>query len=165
MYQAILADHSFEVDPAGPAVNGEQLEADIVPLKDGFVHLIWKNRSYTAECLSADPDTKTVILRLNRLVFQVNLKDRFDLLLDRLGMKAATASRASDLKAPMPGKIVSILVEEGREVKKGDSLLILEAMKMENILKAPADVVIGPIAAEPGRNVDKNQVLIQFRSS
>ncbi|MBO9641464.1 MAG: acetyl-CoA carboxylase biotin carboxyl carrier protein subunit, partial [Siphonobacter aquaeclarae] len=52
-----------------------------------------------------------------------------------------------------------------QQVQKGDSLLILEAMKMENVLKAPADVTIGPVLAVPGRNVDKNQVLIQFRSS
>lgn len=165
MYQATVGDRLLDVDPSAQTLGGDVLDADIVPLKDGFVHLLWKNKSYTAEWLGSDPVSKSVTLRLNRHVFQVALKDRFDLLLDRLGMKAAASSQAADLKAPMPGKIVSVLVEEGQQVQKGDSLLILEAMKMENVLKAPADVTIGPVLAVPGRNVDKNQVLIQFRSS
>ncbi len=62
----------------------------------------------------------------------------------------------------MPGMVLNILVKEGDEVKKGDTLLILEAMKMENSLKATADGVIKKIVAVKGTAVEKNQILIQF---
>jgi biotin carboxyl carrier protein len=62
----------------------------------------------------------------------------------------------------MPGMVLSILVKEGDEVKKGDTLLILEAMKMENSLKASADGQVKKVVAVKGTAVEKNQVLIQF---
>lgn len=62
----------------------------------------------------------------------------------------------------MPGMVLNILVTEGQEVKKGDALIILEAMKMENILKSPTDGTIKKIAITKGFAVEKNQLLIQF---
>jgi biotin carboxyl carrier protein len=62
----------------------------------------------------------------------------------------------------MPGLVLSVLVKEGDEVKKGDNLFVLEAMKMENIIKSPADVTIKSIKIKASDKVEKNQVLIQF---
>ena len=62
----------------------------------------------------------------------------------------------------MPGLVVDIPVSEGQAVKKGETLLILEAMKMENALKATADVTIGRIAVKKGMAVEKNEMLIQL---
>jgi biotin carboxyl carrier protein len=69
---------------------------------------------------------------------------------------------AKEIKAPMPGLIFDIKVKEGDEVKKGDPVLILEAMKMENILKSPGDGTVKKIKIKKGESVEKNQVLIQF---
>jgi biotin carboxyl carrier protein len=62
----------------------------------------------------------------------------------------------------MPGLIRTIVVAEGQEVKKGDVILILEAMKMENALKSPADLVVKSIKVQQGQAVEKNQLLIEF---
>jgi biotin carboxyl carrier protein len=62
----------------------------------------------------------------------------------------------------MPGMVLNVLVNEGQTVKKGDALLVLEAMKMENILKSPAEGTIKKITAVKGTAVEKNQILIQF---
>ena len=62
----------------------------------------------------------------------------------------------------MPGLIVGIHVQSGDAVKKGDSLLILEAMKMENVLKAPADATVKAIRTTKGDRVEKGQVLVEF---
>jgi biotin carboxyl carrier protein len=77
-------------------------------------------------------------------------------------MSNATAAKVSDIKAPMPGLIVAIKVEEGQTVAKGDPIMILEAMKMENILKSPGDGVVKAIKVKLRDNVEKGQVLIQF---
>ena len=77
-------------------------------------------------------------------------------------MSDANASKVKDVKAPMPGLILDIKVRPGQEVKKGDPILILEAMKMENILKSPGDGVVKEIKVQTRQNVEKNQVLILF---
>ncbi len=62
----------------------------------------------------------------------------------------------------MPGLLLDIKVQEGQEVQKGEILLILEAMKMENVIKAPTDARIKHIKVQKGQTVEKNQLLIEF---
>ncbi|MGY2131324.1 biotin/lipoyl-containing protein [Hymenobacter sp. HD11105] len=144
------------------SVNNEPFDWDLVALGDGRYHLLYEGRSYSAEVISADYVAKTFQLKLNNRFVEVQAKDRFDLLLDKLGMSNATANKVNELKAPMPGLIVDIRVEVGQTVQKGEPLLVLEAMKMENILKAPSDVTIGAIKINLRDNVQKGQVLVQF---
>jgi biotin carboxyl carrier protein len=92
----------------------------------------------------------------------MSLTDQFDELLHKLGMDNLSAQKVSELKAPMPGMVLKVLVSEGEEVKKGSNLLILEAMKMENVIKSPADGVIKTIKVSPADKVEKNQVMIIF---
>jgi acetyl/propionyl-CoA carboxylase alpha subunit len=143
-------------------VNNEPFTWDLVPLGSGRYHLLYEGRSYFAELISIDYSAKTLQLKLNNRLVDVQAKDRFDLLLDKLGMSNAASNKVNELKAPMPGLIVDIRVESGQAVQKGDALLVLEAMKMENILKAPSDVTIGAIKISLRDNVQKGQVLIQF---
>ena len=83
-------------------------------------------------------------------------------MLHSLGMDNLTNQKVSDLKAPMPGLVLDIEVREGEQVKKGDALLILEAMKMENVIKSPSDGVIKKIAVNKGEAVEKNQLILNF---
>jgi len=62
----------------------------------------------------------------------------------------------------MPGLVLKVFAAEGMEVKKGDNLFVLEAMKMENIIKAPADVVVKTVKIKPGDKVEKGQILMVF---
>jgi len=75
---------------------------------------------------------------------------------------AVGAGKANVLKAPMPGLIVKVEVEVGQEVKKGDGLVIVEAMKMENELKAANPGKVKAIKVKIGQPVEKNQILIEF---
>ncbi|QNP53856.1 biotin/lipoyl-containing protein [Hymenobacter qilianensis] len=135
---------------------------DVVPLGAGRYHILYEGRSYSAELITIDYAAKALQLKLNNRIVDLQAKDRFDLLLDKLGMSNAATSKVHELKAPMPGLIVDIRVETGQTVQKGDPLLVLEAMKMENILKAPSDVTIGAIKINLRDNVQKGQVLVQF---
>ncbi len=73
-------------------------------------------------------------------------------------------SRAKQLLSPMPGLIVDVFFKAGDAVKKGEQLLILEAMKMENIIKAPNDACIKKIHVQKSQSVDKDQLIIEFES-
>jgi acetyl/propionyl-CoA carboxylase alpha subunit len=122
-----------------------------------------ENRSYVAEVLRAEHETKTFTIRVNNNNYELQLSDKYDMLLHDLGMDASASAKAADLKAPMPGLVIDVAVTEGMEVKKGDKLIVLEAMKMENILKAAADGKVKKVSVSKGNTVEKNAILIQFQ--
>ena len=107
-------------------------------------------------------DGKTFTLKINGQLLELNAKDHYDLLLEQMGMSAANTTKASKLKAPMPGKVLDVMVQPGQTVSKGEGLLILEAMKMENMLKAEQDGTIKSVNVSVGDAVEKNNVLIDY---
>ncbi len=157
--------HSWEVDLRAAdsvTLNGQPFLWDVAPLGDGRYHVVYQGQSYSAELVSADYATKAFVLKINGQRVELQARDRFDQLLDRLGLSGAASAKVNELKAPMPGLIIDIRVQPGQAVQKGDPLLVLEAMKMENILKAPADGTIASIKVAQRANVTKGQVLVQF---
>lgn len=144
------------------SLNGEPLAWNLAALGDGRYHILYEGRSFNAELVEADYAAKTLVLKINGQRISLHAKDRFDLLLEKMGMSNAAAVKVNELKAPMPGLIVDIRVQPGQAVQKGDPLLVLEAMKMENILKAPTDGTVGSIKVALRDNVQKGQVLVQF---
>ncbi|WP_084147184.1 acetyl-CoA carboxylase biotin carboxyl carrier protein subunit [Thermonema rossianum] len=143
-------------------LNGVAQSIDIRPLDARRFHLIAGQRSYTVEVLEINKTEKSITLLMNGKTLRWGIQEPIDLLLKEMGIDQAAALQAEDLKAPMPGLVLDIKVSVGQEVKKGDALLILEAMKMENVLKAPADAKVKNICIEKGQGVEKNQVLIEF---
>jgi biotin carboxyl carrier protein len=143
-------------------LNGEMVNGDFVKINDLQYHVLFRNRSYNVEIHELNRAEKTLVLKINAVKYRLDLKDKYDELLHTLGLDKLAAKAAGDIKAPMPGMVLKILVNEGDAVKKGDALLVLEAMKMENILKAPSDGVIRKVNAVKGAAVEKNQLLIQF---
>jgi biotin carboxyl carrier protein len=79
-----------------------------------------------------------------------------------MGLSNATEQKINQVKAPMPGLVLRVLVEPGQKVTKGEPLLVLEAMKMENMIKAPGDAIVSSVKAQLGQAVEKNQILIDF---
>ena len=125
-------------------------------------HVIWNDRSFEVEVVEQDPVAKKTVLKINGQLLTTTAQDRVALLLESMGMGQAATAKINDVKAPMPGLIQSVTVTVGDTVQKGDILLVLVAMKMENAIKAPTDATIKAIRIEPGTSVEKNQVLIEF---
>jgi biotin carboxyl carrier protein len=143
-------------------INDRKTVADITHIGGGKYHVIENYRSYNVEVVSFNGAEKTAEIKVNNAVYSVSAKDQFDVLLDKLGLSNLNSTRVSEIKAPMPGMVLKIFAADGDEVKKGDNLFVLEAMKMENIIKSPADVVIKKIKIKPGDKVEKGQILIEF---
>ena len=135
---------------------------DLIEVKQGIFHIIKNNKSYTAEVLKANHEEKNFVIRVNGNKYTVQLKDKYDDLLKELGIDNVSAKKVKEMKAPMPGLVVDIRVNEGDEIKKGDALVVLQAMKMENILKSPKDAIIKKIHIKKDNTIEKNQVLISF---
>jgi biotin carboxyl carrier protein len=143
-------------------VDGQPFDWDLQSLQPGKFHLLKGQQSYSAEVILADYQNKSFVIRINGTQHSLQVKDRFDLLLEQMGISPTNPHQVNEVKAPMPGLIVDIKVAAGQAVKKGEPILILEAMKMENIIKSPNDGVVKAIKVNCRDNVEKNQVLIQF---
>ena len=142
-------------------INGEKIEFDWKSF-GGSKSLIQNNKSYNIDLISFDSNTKEIQVCVNQHVYSVKISDQYDLLLKSMNLNYNTTQKIKSLKAPMPGLILKVHIKEGQEVQKGDSLLVLEAMKMENIIKAPADLTIKQIHAKSKEAVEKDQTLIEF---
>ncbi|MGD1846951.1 MAG: acetyl-CoA carboxylase biotin carboxyl carrier protein subunit [Salibacteraceae bacterium] len=144
------------------AINGQLLDWDLQEVEPGKFHAVVGSRSVNLEVVSADYREKSFVIKVNGETYHYTVKDQFDQLLEKMGLNQMTSQKVAELKAPMPGLVLEFKVKPGDEVKKGDPLVVLEAMKMENILKSPADVTVKAISVEQGQTVEKNEVIIQF---
>jgi biotin carboxyl carrier protein len=162
MYTAQINKNTFIIDPAKGTLNNTPVTMLLNPLPDGGFMVQLNQRQIVADVVSIDKQQKTVTLRMLSQKVTVQLKEPVDLLLEQLGMQQSSVRKINQLKAPMPGLVVRILVEEGQSIKAGEPLLVLEAMKMENVFKAPADVVIKQIKVSEKQAVEKNTEMITF---
>jgi len=153
-YQVKVNNFSFEL-------TAEALQqADIIQVQPHMYHVLEQHRSVTVTIISSTDKHVTVAIGEER--FEVAIKDGFDQMLDQLGFSKVSVKQVKDVKAPMPGLVLSIAVTEGQAVKENERILILEAMKMENSILMPNDAVIKRIAVKPGQAVEKGQVLIEL---
>lgn len=157
-------EYDFEVDKNGEGllINGDKVMPDVRQLNTSAWHIINNLKSYNVEVISFNGVEKNAEIKVNNTIYSVAAKDQFDILLDKLGLSSLNASKISEIKAPMPGMVLKVFVKEGMEIKKGDNLFILEAMKMENIIKAQADVFVKTVKIKPGDKVEKGQILMLF---
>lgn len=164
MFTVTIQNKSYSVEKVDDSiqVNGKAINWDLQWISDRKVHLIVENKSLEAELVSIDKNSKTIQIRLGNKTSTLQLKDRFDVLLEQMGMSSNSSQMLKEIKAPMPGLILDLKVKPGDEVKKGEVVLILEAMKMENIIKSPGDGVVKVVKVSLHQSVEKNQVLIQF---
>lgn len=135
---------------------------DILELSGTKKHILSRGRSVTAEILTSDFYKKAYSVEINSSVFTVSVSGELERMIREMGLSAKISKEVKDIKAPMPGLILEVNVAPGQEVKEGDYLLVLEAMKMENTLTAPRDGVVKAVAVEKGQTVDKNQLLVEM---
>jgi biotin carboxyl carrier protein len=155
---------SLEVESGkeGILVGNRLFEGNIARLHDRNYHILYQNRSYTVEVLDVEAENKNFRFRINGRLYDLKVSSELDRLLEKMGIQNTQSAQPAQVKAPMPGLILEVKITEGQEVQKGDTLLILEAMKMENLLKAPATGIIRTLKVKPGDRVEKNQMLILF---
>lgn len=164
MFTASLNDKYFEItsEESGLRIDNTLLNWDLVKISEGYFHILLENKSYSAEVIKVDIPAKSFSFRINGVDYTVGLKDKFDLLLEKMGLNSSVVGKVNLIKAPMPGLIIDLRVKEGDTVSAGDPLFILEAMKMENIITATGEGIVKAVHIKKGDSVEKNQVLIEF---
>ncbi len=143
-------------------INETEFQADILSVDENSFHILKDNKSYNIEVLDINTEEKKAKLKINGQNFSVHAMSELDILLKEMGMDNLSTKKIKELRAPMPGLVIDIPVSEGDEINEGDKLLVLEAMKMENNLKAEANSKVKTIKCKKGQAVEKNEVLIVF---
>lgn len=137
-------------------------KADLVELSAASFNLIKDHYSTNAKILEADTTGKSLKIELEGETFDIEIKDELDQTLEKMGFGKANTKQVKEIKAPMPGLVLQISVTDGQEVREGDKLLILEAMKMENSIMIHTDAIIKKVSVSAGQAVEKGQVLVEL---
>lgn len=144
-------------------VGDNSMPIEIIVQKSG--RLLFRAGTKLYKIDNIEVNEQNVSFSINGTYFETTVKDEQDLLLEKLGFHSGTAASAGSLNAPMPGKILELLIADGETVEEGQPVLILEAMKMENELKSPSNGVVSKLHIQQGDNVEKNQLLIDIEPS
>jgi biotin carboxyl carrier protein len=127
-----------------------------------FFTLTYNGKEYYGEIVEEKSEDQKLVIKINHRVFEIKKKGELDDLIAALGLDVPKIKQLKELEAPMPGRIVNIAVKIGDELNVGDDILSLEAMKMENILKAEGVGKVKTILININDVVEKGAVLIEF---
>jgi biotin carboxyl carrier protein len=140
----------------------EVLSLDVVKLKEKQYHLLEDHQSYQGEIVNSNFNNRDYAVKVNGTVYDVSIENELDQLIKNMGFSTGSSKNVKLIKAPMPGVVLSVNVKVGQEVSEDESLVVLEAMKMESSLVSPSDGVVKNILVANGNTVEKGQLLIEF---
>lgn len=136
--------------------------SDLIKNSTQSYNLIKEYRSINSKIVDEDIAAKKISIEIESEIFEVLIQDELDQMLDQMGFGQVSNKQIKEIKAPMPGLVLEINVTVGQELKEGDKVLILSAMKMENSILIHADATIKRIAVTPGEAVEKGQILVEL---
>jgi biotin carboxyl carrier protein len=137
-------------------------DLDCILTESDQYHLLENDISHTITVMDFDLSTRRCTLKVDGEIKEVKFLRDLDLLIEKMGLNTTQAKKLTFLQAPMPGLVTSIKITSGQHVERGSPLLILEAMKMENVITAPDDAIIKEIKVGIGQAVDKGTSLVEF---
>ena len=127
-----------------------------------FFEIKFEGKKFHGELIADQSENGLLTIRINHRTFQVKKAHALDELISSMGLDKPKLRKLKEIQAPMPGRITAIHVKVGQEVQPGDSLVSLEAMKMENVLKAEGMGTLKSIAVSAGAVVEKGALLFEF---
>jgi len=169
-YIARIKDREYDItleylsDRLEATINGQKHEIVVHRLRDTRSLVLIDNRSHEVDVRSngvkGASAEKIVFLRGRDI--HVTIEDYALAQMNKAAGLTSAISHEASFRAPMPGLVVQIRVQPGQEVKAGDPLVVIEAMKMENVLKARTSGVVKSIPAAIGHSIEKGDILVEF---
>jgi biotin carboxyl carrier protein len=159
-YVTTINNKTFEIEiqrDGSLIVNGERREVDFLALGPSLYSILMDGLSH--ELVIEERDQNIEVLVRGRLFTGQVLDERAQLMAERSGGMISDTGEMS-IRAPMPGLVVAVPVEVGQDVRAGQTIIILESMKMQNELKAPRDGVVQNIGVSAGQSVEQNKILV-----
>ena len=140
---------------------GKKVDIKLREDPNGFSYIVWKNKKYMLDVIEKNQNRYTVML--NGVWHSFSVETPISFKRRKYLEQQGEASTSVSVEAPMPGKIIDIMVEEGSEVKEGEAIIILEAMKMQNEISSHATGVVKSISVKKNDSVMKDDVLIEIQ--
>jgi biotin carboxyl carrier protein len=160
-YITTIGDEQFTIDinrEGQVTLNGEVINAEMRQMLDTTMYsIIINNQSHDIRLSEGDG---VYLVQLSGEILEVVVEDERTRRLAGIKGSPSAVTGEAVIKAPMPGVVVEIPVKQGQEVKRGDIVVILESMKMQNEFKAPRDGTVHAIRVGPGDKVDQNAILL-----
>ncbi len=141
-------------------INSKKIDVKIFDDENGFTYILYKRKKYLVEIVEKSQNKYTVLINGVSYIFTIETPISYKR--KKYVDKNKSQSKIELVGAPMPGKIVDILVDAGEKVKEGEALLILEAMKMQNEIIAPVSGVVKKIFVRNEDIVNKEDVLVEI---
>ena len=154
----VKVNNSLEFEISNDAVQ----KLDALKTSNNKYHVLQNNKPFKAELVDSDFNRKKYTIKVNKHSYVVDISNPLDLLIKKMGFTFGTTKHVNSIKAPMPGLILDIHVKVGQKVKTEQALLILEAMKMENVIISPRDGVIKSVNIAKGDAIEKGHLLIEL---
>jgi biotin carboxyl carrier protein len=155
----------FLLDVNASQYTFQLIDADNITLNDSEVNnqmILDNNKSKLVSVKGVDHELKRYQIQIDGRIYHVQISDAVDQQILTMNLKSKRSNQLKELRAPMPGLVRQVNVQVGDQVDAGDSLFILEAMKMENLLKSPVNGKVSDVFVKQGESVEKNQILLSF---
>jgi biotin carboxyl carrier protein len=141
-------------------IDGEEYKYSFEILGDEYFLLRLNNENYFLKIIKDDNDPGAFFIENRAELYRVTCRDELSRLIEEMGYGNKNERHHSEIRSPMPGIIVKLNVSEGQNIKQGDVLLVLEAMKMENEIMATRDCIVAKINVVEKRSVEKGELLM-----
>jgi len=159
MYKVSIQGKTFEIDEKEISANNS---LNISEISNQFYQVAAHGKNYTVIVDKIDTQQKEITLKINGEKKVLQIEEPIDVLLKNMGLDLKAMQKVEPIKAPMPGMVLKILVEPGQQIEKGQGVLILEAMKMENVLKSSASATVKAIKVSEKSAVEKGAILVEL---
>lgn len=158
-----MSNYTITVDTEKFNLKSKDVQAlDIIPLKNSQYHLLQDNQSFRIEVVRTDFPNKNITISINGNTYSIQIEDEYDQIVAKMGMQSTQSHQINEVRSPMPGMIIEILASPGQEVNKGTPLIVLSAMKMENIITSPGYGVVKRIRTAINTAVEKGELIIEM---
>ena len=155
----------FLLDVNASQYTFQLIDAEDITLNNSDVNnqiILDNNKSKLVSVKEVNHELKRYQIQIDGRTYQVQISDAVDQQILKMNLKSKKSNQLKELRAPMPGLVRQVNVQVGDQVDSGDALFILEAMKMENVLKSPVNGLVSDLFVKPGESVEKNQILLSF---
>ena len=161
----MVNNQTFLLDVNASQYTFQLTDVDNITLNDSDVInqiILDNNKSKLVSVKEVNHELKRYQIQIDGRTYQVQISDAVDQQILKMNLKSKKSNQLKELRAPMPGLVRQVNVQVGDQVDSGDALFILEAMKMENVLKSPVNGLVSDLFVKPGESVEKNQILLSF---
>ncbi|MBG0786639.1 MAG: acetyl-CoA carboxylase biotin carboxyl carrier protein subunit [Anaerolineaceae bacterium] len=158
LYSVLIGQKEYQINitPEKSTVNGKQLDVELVSLNNNGLHLL-KQGDQALEIYLSESKKGILAVQVGRQTLEAKVEN-----FQQRIRRGTAKTTDGDLNAPMPGVVIDVLVEQGQDVSQGDTLVLLESMKMQMQMRSPVAGHVNRIAVDAGQEVEKGALLISI---